>query len=505
MPGHLGERPAQGLDVDEAAPEQDLAERVEPGEGLGPHRHPVAEVEARVAARLLHRQLAGGAQGPGLEEDGGERRPRTDRPAREGTTSAHPTADLEAPDRGVDADAGRHGQVQAALAGEHGDGHPPVRPGREQRRRQAELLLAEDQQVPGREAAPRRGSCPSRAVKRWSRSGRPRDHPGLEGRPVPVDHGPRRRPSSRARRGAAPSSSSEKPSGPTRCSRQPVTAQVRATLPVLGGICGATSTTSSGGVAGSRSDMARDYPLTGAAARDYCPAMRLAAIGASDVGLKRRHNEDAFLVMPEAGLFAVADGLGGHASGEVASRMAVEHLAALLRRPRTGLPGGAAPLRLPVGQPGRLRPRERRPAPLRHGDDARRRPLRRGRAARAWPTWATAAPTSSARGGSPASPRTTRSCRTSSDRSNPHAGGDRRLPAQERDRAGAGDEGDGRGRRGARRGAGGGPRPPLLRRPLRDAPRPADGRDPRARRGARSAGPTSCSWTRPTRPGRRTT
>ena len=55
--------------------------------------------------------------------------------------------------------------------------------------------------------------------------------------------------------------------------------------------------------------------------------MRLAAIGATDVGRKRRHNEDAFLVMPEAGLFAVADGLGGHVSGEVASRMAVDELA----------------------------------------------------------------------------------------------------------------------------------------------------------------------------------
>jgi protein phosphatase len=56
--------------------------------------------------------------------------------------------------------------------------------------------------------------------------------------------------------------------------------------------------------------------------------MRLAAIGATDVGRKRSHNEDAFLLMPESGLFCVADGLGGHASGEVASRMAVEQLAA---------------------------------------------------------------------------------------------------------------------------------------------------------------------------------
>jgi protein phosphatase len=59
--------------------------------------------------------------------------------------------------------------------------------------------------------------------------------------------------------------------------------------------------------------------------------MRLASIGASDVGRKRIHNEDSFLVMPESGLFCVADGLGGHASGEVASRMAVEELAAYFR------------------------------------------------------------------------------------------------------------------------------------------------------------------------------
>jgi protein phosphatase len=44
----------------------------------------------------------------------------------------------------------------------------------------------------------------------------------------------------------------------------------------------------------------------------------------SDVGKKRRGNEDALSLNPEQNLYVVADGMGGHAAGEVASKIAVE-------------------------------------------------------------------------------------------------------------------------------------------------------------------------------------
>ena len=69
---------------------------------------------------------------------------------------------------------------------------------------------------------------------------------------------------------------------------------------------------------------------------------------ATDTGRVRKHNEDNYLIDKRLGLFIVADGMGGHAAGEVASALAVRTIHEEVKRKRAlveafdGVGGGSA-------------------------------------------------------------------------------------------------------------------------------------------------------------------
>lgn len=60
----------------------------------------------------------------------------------------------------------------------------------------------------------------------------------------------------------------------------------------------------------------------------------LISFGATDIGRRRRTNEDNFYIDDELGLYIVADGMGGHAAGEVASSTSVETVSSVVARER---------------------------------------------------------------------------------------------------------------------------------------------------------------------------
>lgn len=84
--------------------------------------------------------------------------------------------------------------------------------------------------------------------------------------------------------------------------------------------------------------------------------MNFIAAGLSDVGRQREHNEDSYCILSEHRLFMVADGMGGHRAGDVASHMATTEMTAFFDATSDDGDG----LEPPAGEDSRLTPDQNR-------------------------------------------------------------------------------------------------------------------------------------------------
>lgn len=77
--------------------------------------------------------------------------------------------------------------------------------------------------------------------------------------------------------------------------------------------------------------------------RPSSQALEVVAAGLSHRGRVRDHNEDALALLPEQGLFIVADGMGGHQAGETASKAVVTVLPKMIEQQRAAAAKGDLP------------------------------------------------------------------------------------------------------------------------------------------------------------------
>src|SRR6185369_6386698 len=67
------------------------------------------------------------------------------------------------------------------------------------------------------------------------------------------------------------------------------------------------------------------------------PPYIMRSYGGTDIGRRRSVNEDAYLCDDELGLWVVADGMGGHAAGEVASQESIDTIHGMVKRGKATL------------------------------------------------------------------------------------------------------------------------------------------------------------------------